>query len=103
MPVPGPLRGQASGGSGDILAVVTLRTLDAEPACPPAVEAIAGSPTATDGTRAARDPAGRLTIRRSSVGEVAPATWDALVDRSPFATPFSRWAFHRAWWDGYGA
>ena len=82
---------------------MTLRTLDAEPACPPAVEAIAGSPTATDGTRAPRDPAGRLTIRRSSVGEVAPATWDALVDRSPFATPFSRWAFHRAWWDGYGA
>ncbi|HEX7472892.1 MAG TPA: GNAT family N-acetyltransferase, partial [Candidatus Limnocylindrales bacterium] len=52
---------------------------------------------------ATRGPAGRLTIRRSSVGEVSPAVWDALVDRSPFATPFSRWAFHRAWWDGYGA
>ena len=31
-----------------------------------------------------------------------PVEWDALVDRSPWATPFSRWAFHRAWWDGYG-
>ena len=34
---------------------------------------------------------------------VDAATWDALVARNPWATPFSRWAFHRAWWDAYGA
>jgi CelD/BcsL family acetyltransferase involved in cellulose biosynthesis len=37
------------------------------------------------------------------VDEIAPAAWDALVARSAYASPFSRWAFHRAWWDGYGA
>ena len=26
-----------------------------------------------------------------------------LVDATPCATPFSAWAFHRAWWDAYGA
>jgi CelD/BcsL family acetyltransferase involved in cellulose biosynthesis len=29
-------------------------------------------------------------------------TWDALLAVSPGATPFSRWTFHRAWWDAYG-
>lgn len=45
----------------------------------------------------------RLIVRGSSVGDIPPATWDALVARSAYATVFSRWAFHRAWWDGYGA
>jgi hypothetical protein len=30
-------------------------------------------------------------------------TWDAFAARSPWSTPFSRWSFHRAWWDAYGA
>ncbi|MEZ4597617.1 MAG: hypothetical protein R3C32_12845 [Chloroflexota bacterium] len=29
--------------------------------------------------------------------------WDRLLAVSPSATPFSRWTFHRAWWDAYGA
>ena len=33
---------------------------------------------------------------------IEPAVWDALVAASPWATPFSRWALHRAWWDAYG-
>jgi CelD/BcsL family acetyltransferase involved in cellulose biosynthesis len=33
---------------------------------------------------------------------VDPARWDALAAANPWATPFSHWAFHRAWWDGYG-
>jgi CelD/BcsL family acetyltransferase involved in cellulose biosynthesis len=33
---------------------------------------------------------------------VDPAAWDALAAANPWATPFSSWAFHRAWWDGYG-
>jgi CelD/BcsL family acetyltransferase involved in cellulose biosynthesis len=82
---------------------VTLRTLDAEPACPPADEARDGAAPASTKGSASNGPAGRLTIRQTTVGDVAPATWDALAARTPFATPFSRWAFHRAWWDGYGA
>ena len=31
------------------------------------------------------------------------ATWDTLAAASPWATPFSQWALHRAWWDAYGA
>jgi CelD/BcsL family acetyltransferase involved in cellulose biosynthesis len=31
------------------------------------------------------------------------ATWDGLLARTAAATPFSRWSFHRAWWDAYGA
>ena len=37
------------------------------------------------------------------MASIAPAMWDALAARSPYATPFSQLAFHRAWWDGYGA
>ncbi len=43
-----------------------------------------------------------LVARRTTFDAVAPATWDALAARNPWATPFARWAFHRAWWDGYG-
>ena len=28
--------------------------------------------------------------------------WERLHALTPAATPFSRWTFHRAWWDGYG-
>ncbi len=28
--------------------------------------------------------------------------WDRLLAATPAATPFSRWTFHRAWWDAYG-
>ena len=33
---------------------------------------------------------------------VDPTRWDALAAANSWATPFSSWAFHRAWWDGYG-
>ncbi len=29
------------------------------------------------------------------------ATWDRLAAANPATTPFSRWTFHRAWWDAY--
>jgi CelD/BcsL family acetyltransferase involved in cellulose biosynthesis len=49
--------------------------------------------------------AGTRTLRavRRAFDAVDPAAWDALAAANPWATPFSRWAFHRAWWDGYGA
>jgi CelD/BcsL family acetyltransferase involved in cellulose biosynthesis len=40
---------------------------------------------------------------RRPFASVPAKTWDALADRNPWATPFSQWAFHRAWWTAYGA
>ena len=82
---------------------MTLHTLDADPACPPAVEAPPSRPTTAVGLASPSRPRRRLVVRGSSVASIAPETWGALAARSPYATPFSRWAFHRAWWDGYGA
>jgi CelD/BcsL family acetyltransferase involved in cellulose biosynthesis len=70
---------------------VTITTL-AEPACPGTVE-----PLDEPGL------AGRLRIESSSVGSIERETWDALAARSAWSTPFSGWAFQRAWWDAYAA
>ena len=45
----------------------------------------------------------RFRAQRSAIADIPPSTWDALAARSPWATPFSGWAFQRAWWDAYGA
>jgi len=45
----------------------------------------------------------RLVAVRRPFDAIDRATWDALAAASPWATPFSRWAVHRAWWDAYGA
>ena len=34
--------------------------------------------------------------------DIPRATWDRLAAANPWATPFSGWAFQRAWWDAYG-
>jgi CelD/BcsL family acetyltransferase involved in cellulose biosynthesis len=39
---------------------------------------------------------------RRSIDAIDRATWDGLAARSAWATPFSSWAYHRAWWDAYG-
>jgi len=44
-----------------------------------------------------------LRAERRAFSDINPATWDELAFRNPYATPFSTWAFHRAWWDAYGA
>ena len=72
---------------------MTVPTLDAEPACPEASEAPLDSPgQAPVALRAERRP----------FAEIPRAVWDGLVARTPSATPFADWAFHRAWWEGYG-
>ena len=76
-----------------MLAGVSPNNLTGEPPCPPAVGDTASPAAGSDALRA---------VRRA-FDAVDPAAWDALVDANPWATPFSRWAFHRAWWDGYGA
>jgi CelD/BcsL family acetyltransferase involved in cellulose biosynthesis len=80
--------------SDAILGDVTSQTLDREPACPEA-----GPPVAA----AARRTEPLLRTERRAVAEIPPPTWDALAARTPWATPFSSWAFHRSWWDAYGA
>jgi CelD/BcsL family acetyltransferase involved in cellulose biosynthesis len=71
---------------------VTAPTLEAEPACP--------APAAAPTTPAA--PTRALRAERRPFDTIPEATWDGLAERNPWATPFSRWAFHRAWWDAYG-
>ncbi|MGK2849996.1 MAG: GNAT family N-acetyltransferase [Candidatus Limnocylindrales bacterium] len=75
---------------------MTAPTLHAEPACPAAEES---DPIANP----ADDTAASLHAERRPFAEIPAATWDALAAQSPMATPFSAWAFHRAWWDAYGA
>ncbi len=72
---------------------MTLRAVDKEPACPET----GASP------QLASHPDGRLIALRRPFDDIYHATWDGLADRTPWATPFTRWAFHRAWWDAYGA
>src|SRR3990172_7244088 len=76
-----------------MLASVSPSMLTGEPLCPPAV-GDAASPTA--------GPRARRAVRRA-FDTLDPAAWDALVAATPSATPFARWAFHRAWWDAYGS
>ena len=97
---PDQLRTQPFRPAGAILRLVTVQTIDTDPACPPAALAAIrrGGIPFSDPTPASR----RLVVQECRFGDIPRETWDALVDRAPAATPFSRWAFHRAWWDGYG-
>jgi len=45
--------------------------------------------------------AAALRVERRPFDDIPRATWDALAARNPWATPFSGWAFQRAWWDAY--
>jgi CelD/BcsL family acetyltransferase involved in cellulose biosynthesis len=45
----------------------------------------------------------RLVATRRAFPSIPEETWDALADRTPWATPFSRHCVQRAWWDAYGA
>jgi CelD/BcsL family acetyltransferase involved in cellulose biosynthesis len=67
------------------------RTLEAEPACPQAVDR-------QPPTQRPR----RLVAVRRPFDSISRPTWDAIAGRNPRATPFARHAFHRAWWDAYG-
>jgi hypothetical protein len=67
---------------------VTAPTLESEPDCarPQSAEA----------------PAPRLVAERRAFDSISRETWDRLAGLNPWATPFSAWGFHRAWWDAYG-
>jgi CelD/BcsL family acetyltransferase involved in cellulose biosynthesis len=76
---------------------MTIPSLEAEPACtgPERVEAANPPPSAASHRR--------LRVTQTLFGDVARSDWDRLAARTEWATPFSDWAFHRAWWDAYGS
>jgi CelD/BcsL family acetyltransferase involved in cellulose biosynthesis len=95
-----------------MLAPVTTPSLSAgDPACPDpgpdstAVSDLSGAPAKAAGDRSSASiSVGRtLVATRRPFGSIPPDVWDALVDRTPAATPFSRHCVQQAWWDAYGA
>jgi len=44
-----------------------------------------------------------LVARRLPLAAIPRSAWDRLLAATARPTPFNRWAFHRAWWDAYGA
>ena len=72
---------------------MTAPTLDAEPACPGPLEGL---------FRPTDRPGFAVHAERRPFGSIPRATWDRLAAQNPWSTPFSAWAFHRAWWDAYG-
>ena len=76
---------------------MTTHAPDAEPACPGTTDA--GTLERND---EAAGSAAALRVERCAFGAIPRATWDTLAARNPWATPFSSWAFQRAWWDAYG-
>ena len=77
-------------------------TLQADPDCarPAGADAQAGdsAPAPTAPARSDR----KLSAEIRSFESIDQATWDQLAFLNPYATPFSTWAFQRAWWDAYG-
>jgi CelD/BcsL family acetyltransferase involved in cellulose biosynthesis len=60
-------------------------------------------PATGDKSAALPDPGRTLVASRRAFGSIPPEVWDALVDRTAAASPFSRHCVQRAWWDAYGA
>ena len=71
---------------------MTGPALDLEPACPGPLERA---------PRTTTQPA-RAHAEQRAFDSIPRETWDRLAARTPWATPFSAWPFHRAWWDAYG-
>jgi len=46
---------------------------------------------------------GSLVARRVAFDAIPRRAWDRLLAATAAGTPFSRWTFHRAWWDAYGS
>lgn len=80
---------------------MTLSAIDTEPPCLEAPQdEIRASLPEPAAVRSAPAPA--LRIQSRDLASIPRATWDRLAAANPRATPFSAWAFHRAWWDAYG-
>jgi CelD/BcsL family acetyltransferase involved in cellulose biosynthesis len=75
---------------------MTSSALAVEPACPGPI----GSGDLPSSRPLSLDSP--LSVERTPFAAVPRAAWDRLAAASPWVTPFSGWAFHRAWWDAYG-
>jgi CelD/BcsL family acetyltransferase involved in cellulose biosynthesis len=71
-------------------------TLELEPDC-------WGGQTEAAPAATAVAPLRTLTAERRPFSSIDQITWDRLAAANPWSTPFSSWAFHRAWWDAYGS
>ena len=76
-----------------MLGHVIVANTEAEPACPDELLSPSETPAGSSSLRAERRP----------FDTIDAAEWDRLAAANPMATPFSSWAFHRAWWDAYGS
>jgi CelD/BcsL family acetyltransferase involved in cellulose biosynthesis len=76
---------------------MTPLPLDTEQACPEATLPGRG------GVASERSDERRFRVEERSFDDIPRPTWDALAESTKWATPFSSWAFQRAWWDAYGA
>jgi CelD/BcsL family acetyltransferase involved in cellulose biosynthesis len=74
-------------------------TLEADPDCarPAGFGELTAQPTVETGS-----PSRALRAEHRTFGAMDPDAWDSLAATNPWVTPFSSWAFQRAWWDGYG-
>jgi len=70
---------------------MTMISLGEEPACPGSV----GFEDATQTTRRTTDRPVRVIPRHFD--DVSREAWDSMATANPWATPFSGWAFQRAW------
>jgi CelD/BcsL family acetyltransferase involved in cellulose biosynthesis len=76
-------------------------TLQADPDCArPADDPQAGE--SAPGADASSEPERRLQAELRPFDSIDQETWDRLAFLNPYSTPFSTWAFQRAWWDAYG-
>lgn len=57
--------------------------------------------TAAPDLALARDPVA-LEARPVAFADIPRSCWERLLSLTEAATPFARWAFHRAWWEAYG-
>jgi CelD/BcsL family acetyltransferase involved in cellulose biosynthesis len=76
---------------------VTTLAPTGEPAC--------SGPTDAPRPTSEIDPAPApraLRAARVDFDAIPREAWDRLAAANPWATPFSSWAFQRAWWDAYG-
>jgi CelD/BcsL family acetyltransferase involved in cellulose biosynthesis len=73
------------------------------PGVTPTLQADPDCARPASGSTPSRAPADRpLRAERVRFDDISPDAWDALAGLNPYATPFSRWEFQRAWWDAYG-
>jgi CelD/BcsL family acetyltransferase involved in cellulose biosynthesis len=80
-------------------------TLQADPECARPAGADGSAERSTDaqaGDTAPARPDRKLRAELRPFESIDEATWDRLAFLNPYATPFSTWAFQRAWWDTYG-